>query len=176
MKRRGQYPIGHSGPSPKELCARLWANQTIDRSTEEVPPLEVCALDNGAAAVFPAENGQTCSSVGLQAMPDGYMDHVDRFIEMRDEVAAELKRAALAKSTPEKACLDAETSSDIVRRVLRQRGFRGWIVEVARGDEKSVEAVAQGHAPCEHEVEFDSEEKKATIFSAGPGVDTIYVF
>ena len=166
-----QWPNGNTGEDPRAICGRLWASGKMVPGTKEVPPLKVCAWNVGAVVVFPAQNGETCQGVGLQEMPEGYKARVDRFVAMRNEMKADLERAALSGSGPEEACLGVEEAHTIVADVLRAHDFNDWTVSVVENwSGRTQEDI------CMQSIELDSDEKEATIFSTGPGVKSIYVF
>ncbi len=55
--------IEPTGGDPADACKQVWETGPFRR--DEVPPLAACVLDSGIVGVFPADQGDPCTRLGL---------------------------------------------------------------------------------------------------------------
>lgn len=158
----------NDGRSPEALCAEHWAHGGVAPGVGKgpVPPLTVCALDDGRVGVFPTKDEGFCSTDGLQPMPDGYGNRVEPFAEMNEDMAVAIRDAAVKEGgSEETACLGSDTALGVVTEVMKQHGYGDWTVRIGldRG------------GPCRTDIGFDSEAKVTTIYSNYRGAKYITI-
>lgn len=168
----GQVNPGNTGQSPEALCAEVWARGDMSPVGVPgvIPPLTACAMDERYVGVFPTKDPDFCTSVGLQKMPDGYLEQVEPFVKMREDAADRIREAAVAATGSERtACLDGETAATIVEDVLVDHGYDNWTVIVRPKSEGLV------GRPCWTDVSFNDQTREASISSIEAGTKYIHI-
>lgn len=161
-----------TGGSPESVCAALWAGGHMGNKRGVVPPLTACVMTRdsvgmrrGNVGVFPTAEEDFCSRPGLQPLPEGYLDRVVPFVKMTEDAGLAVRAAAVREGgSEEQACLTGESAVKVVAEVLRNHGYYDWTVQVGIPDQ---------FGPCWGDVDFDPEERVATIHSTDSGTKAI---
>jgi hypothetical protein len=141
--------VSADGRDPVAVCAELWQDGAV--GSGQVPTeLAACVLPGGAAGVFPAAGPDTCNSLGLAKLAEGFAVDAGRVADLSGAVTA---RLAID-------CLGEAEARGIAQRELAARGFAGWRVEVA-GD---------GHSSARPCTQFgtDASDRLALLIPAEP--------
>lgn len=156
--------VGTTGADPVAVCRELWERADVGKSAGSAPPLVACVNSGGAVAVFPSEDEDLCSDLGLQPLPDGYGKAARAFVKMRDDLIREMyAKATAGPATERDACLSEDQSLEIARQVLSDHGFNDWTAELATGDYEGRE--------CANDLAFDDKTKKVLIIPSSRGID-----
>lgn len=111
--------VSADGRDPVAVCAEVWQEGAVGSGA--APELAACVLPSGAVGVFPAAGRDTCNSLGLANLREGFTTETKRLAELRDSVVG---RLALD-------CVGETEGRRLVEDALNARGFGDWRVEVA---------------------------------------------
>ena len=183
------YAPRTTGESPEELCAKEWRAgylpfENLDRSDAPypVPPLTACvagradeefAAEGTWIGVFPTGEADFCTTgsvarrMKLAAVPEDYVEHVERFVAMSNEAAERVRDAAVAAGGSEsEACLDEEDARTLAADVLADHGYEGWTINPSH---------SRNNAACWMHINFDHTKDEVTIYSTRRGIDEIWI-
>lgn len=180
----GTHSPKTTGDRPEVLCAREWrqgyaysaSDPTVDLDDAPfpVPPLTTCSILGGVAiGVFPTDQEDFCTrgpaarEMDLSEVPDDFYDHMDRYVDMRDDATRRIRDAAVASggSVPE-ACLGRAEVEAVVRDVLADHGYEGWTVTFTHSEEEP---------PCWMHVNFENDERNVLLYGTRRGVENIWI-
>lgn len=112
--------VSADGRDPIAICAELWREGVVGAGRAPAE-LTACVLTSGAAAVFPAAGRDTCNSLGLAKLAEGFAIDAGRVADLSGAVAA---RLAID-------CVGERQARELVGAELATRGFGAWRVQVA---------------------------------------------
>jgi hypothetical protein len=162
--------VSTTGADPVKVCTELWARGDIGSSPDNVPAMTACINSGGAVAVFPTDEDDVCTRLGLQPLPDGYSKAARSFAKMRDDMHRQLYKAGTHGGADETAaCLDEDTSLDIATSVLEKHGFDDWTTEIAHWTTEIAQG-DYGERRCMNEVGFEDADKTVLIIPSEPGI------
>lgn len=181
-------PLGASAPQttgevPEKLCAKEWRHGYLSGEAQErpdgqdpplpVPPLTACVVDGESIGVFPTGDPDFCTKgpvareMRLSQIPDGYAEHLERYIALRDDAAQRVRNAAVdAGDGEETACLDETGARDIVEGILVDHGHEEWSIRVVHSNRD---------APCWTHINFDNTTDEVVMYSTEPGIHNIWI-
>lgn len=183
-------PFGASSPQttgerPEDLCAKEWRDgylpgRTQDRSGGKdpesplpVPLLTACIVEGQSVGVFPTSKDNFCTTgpvareMRLSEIPEGYHDHIEKFIAMRTEAANRVRDAAVAAGgTEQTACLDEAAARSLVKEVLADYDHADWPIRVEH---------SKNDAPCWTHINFENQAQEVIIYPTEPGVENIWI-
>jgi hypothetical protein len=112
--------VSADGRDPVAICTELWQQGVVGRGKAPAQ-LAACVLDSGAVAVFPAAGRDTCNSLGLANLAEGFAADAGRVADLSGAVTARLAVD----------CVSEGEARGLVQQELAARGFAGWRVDVA---------------------------------------------
>jgi hypothetical protein len=115
-----------SGQSLAGQCEHAWTSGAITWPVPRPVPTAwvACVGAAGGVDVFPSDNGDLCSRLGLQPLPPDYGEAVARYTAMEADLYA---------AFPERSCVDPQAGIGSARRILDQHGYTSWAVHPAGG-------------------------------------------
>jgi hypothetical protein len=122
--------VSAGGRDPVAVCAELWQDGVVGPG-QAPARLAACVLESGAVGVFPATGPDTCNSLGLAKLAEGFAINAGRVADLSGAVTA---RLAID-------CVGEREARELVGAELAARDFGAWRVQVA-GDGYS------GSRPC----------------------------
>jgi hypothetical protein len=111
--------VSADGRDPVAICAELWQEGVVGPGRAPAE-LAACVLESGAVGVFPAVGRQTCNSLGLAKLAEGFAVSAGRVADLNGAVTA---RLAID-------CVGEREARGLVQGELAARGFGAWRVEV----------------------------------------------
>lgn len=107
-----------------DACVPVWERAELSNPdvvpAGSVPPLTACVAENGSLAVFPTEDTNVCTALGLAYPEPAQQDTADLIRDVEERLVV------LFQS---RDCMPLEVAEAEVRKVLDSAGFTGWMIQ-----------------------------------------------
>ncbi len=121
-------PVG--GPATAEACIPVWEDGILEKPdvapTGSVPPLTACVTGRGTLAVFPTDNQDVCSDLGLAYPEPTSQDTADQIRQLDTDLQVHFASGE---------CAGMEKAETRVRTILDDSGLDGWSIETQEPSE-----------------------------------------
>ncbi len=174
-----------TGERPEELCAQKWRDGYLPGRIEDrpegkdpenplpVPPLTACVVDGESIGVFPTKDPNFCTAgpvsrkMELAEIPEGYEEHIESYIALREAATKRVHDAAIAAGGNEKtACLDESAATSLVDDLLADYDHEDWAIRVEH---------SKHDAPCWTHINFENDDQEVVMYSTDPGLENIWI-